>query len=469
MVRRARLTELEAYSVKTRRSEPVGARGKGTLLLERKSSGAIFGFYRERTASSDSRLPLGILARKPETGTDQRTLGDMRAEALRMAAEVGAAGGLAAYLECRAQQETAEAAERARRQRQAEDEARRGTFADLMRAYADDLERQGKISHRKVRQLFKLHVEDQHPTLIAHQAAEIRAEDVQLILAGVLNRQPRRRGIQNKAEVVASNGMRTTCDELRRYLKAAFNYAARAHLSPERLAEGGRLFAISSNPVALIPKISGTGHGNTDSLEPGELAELLRYLDTLQERHAAIARAFLYFGGQRLRQLAAVPWDGVSDDALVLLDPKGRKESAWEHLLPITARLTEVMRPLLVNRIGPGPFAIEPGGTVHPDTITKLFSTAGRELAQAGRVRFAFTWKHLRATCETLLAAQGVPLEIRAWILSHGRSGVQAKHYDRYAYLPEKRAALEQWGRYLDNLHAGKQVDNVVLLSRRRG
>ncbi|MDQ3203380.1 MAG: integrase, partial [Pseudomonadota bacterium] len=72
-------------------------------------------------------------------------------------------------------------------------------------------------------------------------------------------------------------------------------------------------------------------------------------------------------------------------------------------------------------------------------------------------------------TAETLLAHQGVSSEVRAWLLSHGRSGVQAKHYDRYSYLPEKQAALEKWGRYLDGLACGKeQVDNVVLLSRRK-
>ncbi|MCY1382276.1 hypothetical protein D9M69_702840 [compost metagenome] len=126
------------------------------------------------------------------------------------------------------------------------------------------------------------------------------------------------------------------------------------------------------------------------------------------------------------------------------------------------------MQPLVDGRIGPGPFALDAHGTVHPDTVTKLFSTAGRELAREGKSRFAFTWKHLRATCETLLAAQGVPKEVRAWLLSHGRTGVQDKHYDRYSYLPEKCAALEQWGSYLDNLHSGELSDNVVLLSKRR-
>ncbi len=468
MAKRTRLTELEAYATKGRQSEPIGTRGQGALLLERKASGAIAGYYRERTNTSDNRLMLGMLTKKPEAGTDQLTLAQMRAAAARVAAEVAEVGGLAAYLERKAEDAAAVELERAERQRQAEIEARKGSFAELMESYAADLERHGKVSHRKVRQLFKSHVTDHHSELVKRKAADIQPEDIQLILAGVLQRQPKGRGIKNKAKAEAGNGMKTTADELRRYLKAAFNFAAKSHLSAERIAESGKLFAVRFNPVANIPKISGTGHGNTEALEPAELAELLRYLDSQPTRYAAIARAFLYFGGQRLRQLVTVPWSCVSDDALVLLDPKGRKEVAWEHLLPITPRLKEIMQPLLDDRLGPGPFAVDEKTTIHPDTVTKLFSSVGRVLAKDGKTRFAFTWKHLRATCETLLAAQGVPLEVRAWLLSHGRTGVQAKHYDRYAYLPEKRAALEQWGRYLDKLHAGEQDDNVVLLSRRR-
>lgn len=450
--------------------ESLPGRGTGALVFKRPNDGPPACYYRYHHAGKQVLVKLGMYRRTArEVGF---TLPELRNKAVAMAQIAKEHGDVKTYLA--QQQAAAELArveaerETQKRQRQAEMEARKGSFAELLEAYAVDLERHGKVSHRKVRQLFKSHVSDHYPELVKRKAADIQPEDIQLILAGVLQRQPKGRGIGNKAKAEAGNGMKTTADELRRYLKAAFNFAAKSHLSAERIAESGKLFAINSNPVALIPKISGTGHGNTESLTPAELAELLRYLDAQPERYAAIARAFLYFGGQRLRQLVSVPWDGVADDVLVLLDSKGRKDSAWEHLLPITPRLKEIMQPLLQPRLGPGLFSLDGQTTIHPDTLSKLFTAAGRELAGDGKVRFPFTWKNLRTTCETLLASQGVPLEVRAWLLSHGRTGVQAKHYDRFSYLPEKRAALEQWGRYLDALHAGKQTDNVVLLSRRR-
>lgn len=43
-----------------------------------------------------------------------------------------------------------------------------------------------------------------------------------------------------------------------------------------------------------------------------------------------------------------------------------------------------------------------------------------------------------------MLAANGVSREIRGQLQSHGLAGIQARHYDGYDYMPEKRQALEK-------------------------
>lgn len=468
MVKRTRLTDLEAHAVKTRKSEPVGSRGRGTLLLERKASGAIMAYYRERTLTTDQRLPLGVLAKKPRPDTNEYSLSSLRDKAMTLANAVEIAGGIAGHLAENERQKVKIAESAASAQRAAEAEAKRGSFGDLMDSYSDGMVSAGRVSAKEISRMFKLHVKDYHPKLVSQAAAEIQPEDVQLILAGVLGRTPKGRGIGHKAPGSSFNGMRTTCDKLRRYLRAAFSYAAKAHLAPERLAQDGKVFAIRSNPVRDIPVTLGTGQGHTESLTPAELGELLKYLDTLPVRHAAIAKALIYFGGQRLTQFCAVTWEDVTDTTICLMDGKGRKAQAWEHLLPITARIKEVIQPLLDDRIGPGPFSLTPGMLANPNTLSNIYIDAGRSLLVAGKAQ-SFTWKNVRVTAETLLAHQGVSAEVRAWLLSHGRSGVQAKHYDRYSYLPEKQAALEKWGRYLDKLASDEEhTDNVVLLSRRK-
>lgn len=67
------------------------------------------------------------------------------------------------------------------------------------------------------------------------------------------------------------------------------------------------------------------------------------------------------------------------------------------------------------------------------------------------------------------MAANRVSPQLRAWILSHGRSGIQSKHYDRFTYMPEKTAALSVRGKYLDDLANNRcAVGQDTILSKRR-
>jgi hypothetical protein len=61
--------------------------------------------------------------------------------------------------------------------------------------------------------------------------------------------------------------------------------------------------------------------------------------------------------------------------------------------------------------------------------------------------RGPFSLRDLRRTAETQMAALGISSDVRGQIQSHGLGGIQARHYDRHDYMPEKRAALELWSR----------------------
>lgn len=47
-------------------------------------------------------------------------------------------------------------------------------------------------------------------------------------------------------------------------------------------------------------------------------------------------------------------------------------------------------------------------------------------------------------------------------VLNHATSDI-AEVYDRHDYLDEKRAALERWAKYLENIIAGKEAAVVQL------
>lgn len=469
MSKRSRMTELEAFATQGRRSEPVGSRGKGTLLLERKASGSIMAYYRERSEQSDKRLQLGTLIRKPTPGTNEHTLSELRAEALRVSAEVEASGNLAKYLESKAADETARQEEQTKRERELAELSMRGTFEELLDNYVAYLQQTGKASAYKVKSLFRVNIRERRPDLAAKFADEITPEDLVELLKGVLLRKPKERGIGHKAKAPASN-MRSTTDELRRYLKTAFNYAAAAHLSVDSRISDSKKFIINNNPAALIPAINGASGGNTESLTPRELGEILRHLEKLpNQRKCAIGKALIYLGGQRIKQLVTATWDDITDNSISLFDAKGQKTEAWEHLLPLTPRIQEIIAPLINNKLGPGPFSLTDNNSIHPDTAAKIFTEASQHLVKAGKTE-PFTWQRIRATVETLMAANGITKELRAWILSHGRADIQGKHYDRFAYMPEKAAALEKWGKYLDELAENErpQGESDTILAKRR-
>lgn len=49
-----------------------------------------------------------------------------------------------------------------------------------------------------------------------------------------------------------------------------------------------------------------------------------------------------------------------------------------------------------------------------------------------------------------MMASLGIHKDVRAQVQSHGLGGVQDRHYDRYEYMAEKKAAITAWQDYLD-------------------
>jgi integrase len=220
------------------------------------------------------------------------------------------------------------------------------------------------------------------------------------------------------------------------------------------------LFGLRDNPVAYLPTIEGAERANTEALTKEELRQLLIAIQELPERNRAMANAMLYLGGQRVKMLLRATWQDVTEDTeygavLGLVDRKGGKGSPpRDHLLPISDRLSEILEPFLSRKEisrSDGIFSLDDLQSMNANTAQKIFSALGKSLSEKQLTRY-FTWRTVRATIETHLAALGVDEQRRAWLLSHGRSGVQAKHYDRYNYLREKQEDLEKWAIYLDEL-----------------
>ena len=186
--------------------------------------------------------------------------------------------------------------------------------------------------------------------------------------------------------------------------------------------------------------------------------ELKAYLSQLGDDLADTAlRLALLAGGQRMAQLLRAKVSDFDAEAqtLRLLDPKGKRVTPREHVLPLGPAAAALVAGLVEranNKNTPWLFAASGNRLMAIETpgkrAKKICSATGGE---------AFNLRDIRRTCETLLAGMGISRDVRAQLLSHGLSGVQATHYDRHSYTDEKRAALAAWESRL----TGNTVDNV--------
>ena len=417
-------------------------RGEGRLIVRVLPSGTREFFYRYRTQGQDQTLALG---RYDQTGNNGKTLAGIR-KALRESRELQRiTGDVKAHLAAQA--------------RKRDVEARRGSFEQLLGAYVAYLRAEGRPSADQVETIFKRHVITPFPLLKSAKASEIEPEDIQRILGRMV-----------KA------GITRQVNKTRAYLHAAFKRGNKQHLDPRTVAKDGVLFALKSNPVTDIPIVAEWERTRERHLTDDELREYIKGLEALPIVQQATLRFNLALACQRPTQLLRADWTDFdfTEKTLLLRDAKGRG-GPRDHLLPLTPYALEQLKPLRELNAIPHKHGENPPPPFSSDgkrrlTIYTLSGAVGGISAALTKKKFEpFQLRDLRRTAETMLQKLGVDKEVRAHLLSHGRSkGVQSKHYERYDFLPEKRAALEKWADHIQRIIEPSRKAKVVQIGKRR-
>ena len=291
------------------------------------------------------------------------------------------------------------------------------TLKALLIAYCDHLQTLGRRSHRDARSIFQLHVIDAWPDIAAMPAKAIDAEQ----FADMMRR-------------LHDAGKGRTANKLRSYARAAYQTAKAARSKPN-IPVSFKAFEITSNPVA---DTSPDELQNRPARRPMSATELRAYWNSIKALdgfRGALLRLHLMTGGQRIGQLVNLRSANVAGDSLILYDGKGRPgHPPRPHAVPLIKAAAKALQECK----SAGEFALSTdGGTTHvaATTLSEWASDAAHGIKD-------FQAKRIRSGVETMLAASGVPKEIRGRLQSHGISGVQATHYDGHDYLPEKRKAL---------------------------
>lgn len=319
------------------------------------------------------------------------------------------------------------------------EQAAKFTFSALMADYANELERQGKISHTKVRGIFQLHLNKGSPKLANTAAALVTAEQIADLLRGL-----------------SEDGKERTAGKLRSYCRAAFEMARTSKLNLQ-VPVHFKSYGVKHNPAAETVAIKLVP--NKNPLMPVHLRQYWQAIEPLQGVRGAVLRLHLLTGGQRIEQLRQLVRSDVGEGAITLLDAKGRTgRGARLHSIPLLPAAREALDALLALNPGVFPLSVDGGELpLSAKTIAEWAKDAatGIEWLPTDKPAGQFQAKRIRSGVETALASLRVSQEIRGHLLSHGVTGVQAASYDGHDYIPQKREALETLYRFLTETSAG--------------
>ena len=299
------------------------------------------------------------------------------------------------------------------------------TLAALMAEYSDWLEERGKTDFRDVRNITKNHIDAPFPELAGKPAADIKLEDVLLILQRLLKAKNRR-----------------TASKARAYIRAAYAAAISARMD----AAGGELrrFGIETNPAAGVAAIEDSNRPRERALSLAELRALWQRINRPEEHAGPALRFYLLTGGQRFAQIRRATRADIREGELVLWDKKGRRTKPRRHAVPLLPEAKAAADAMTTPRLGEYLLSLTHGETpADGGAVRRAVAELAGRMVEAGEAAEHFTLSDLRRTVETRLAAAGVPLEVRAQLQSHGLGGLQARHYDKHSYSSEKLAALE--------------------------
>jgi integrase len=133
------------------------------------------------------------------------------------------------------------------------------------------------------------------------------------------------------------------------------------------------------------------------------------------------------------------------------LIPAERVKNKRDHLLPLSPTAVETVKAIIEQSddefLLPSRLAAR-AGPMDRHSLSKAMARFAEELKEPRTWRREPPTPHdLRRTVATRLAKMGIAKEVRERILNHAgaRHDPEAKHYNQFEFLPEKREALNRW------------------------
>ena len=326
------------------------------------------------------------------------------------------------------------------------------SFGDLMNAYVELLEAQGKVSARNVKNQVKADIQKAHPKLWKKPAAEIDLDDCMHIVG-----------------TVKDKGKFRQADKIRAYIRTAFSEAINSR-GDVNMPASMRKLKLTFNPARDMRKVKGSSNAKDRALSVAEFRAYWKHVQELPAPKRELAMLHVITGGQRQKQLSRVTWGDVDRDApsFVIWDGKGRRAQPRRHSVPLLPLALELMDSIT----GSGPYVFSCNGGVSPVNdryLPEIVSGICEKMREAGELEGEpFTAGTIRATIETRLMKRPhrVSSDVLGQLLSHGMGGIQQRHYQHDDFEDEKLEALEKLWRLVNDLP--EPVAQVVDIAEKR-
>lgn len=310
-------------------------------------------------------------------------------------------------------------------------DTRPGTVADLFEAYVESLKAAGKSSWDNVEYVLGKLADGIGRN---RPAREVTPEEVVAVLRPVYER-----------------GRKSFADHMRSTIRAAFSWGLKVENDYRSAAP--RRFRLIMNPAAGIPtepKVVGSRW-----LTEKEFVRLFRWLECPDTPvHPPYTRAvrILMLTGQRVEEIARLHKDQW--DAKERIIDWSKTKNGKPHTIPVPQVAADLIESITPNEHGwYFPSAMDPS---KPVTAGTLYSFMWRQRDRG--VIPSVTNRDLRRTWKTLAGKAGVSKEIRDRLQNHTLQDVSSKSYDRWNYMPEKRAGMKKWNTWVSKLLAAKDL-----------
>ena len=209
---------------------------------------------------------------------------------------------------------------------------------------------------------------------------------------------------------------------------------------------------VVSSPVQLLYRPGGKEKPRERVLSDDELRAYLS--DPLScTRYDKLSHIvnILLLTGQRRGELAQAKWSEIDWEEKTWTIPDENAKAGRGHVVPLSqwaVREFEALKRL--SRRSPWVLPDSTGESrIDPMRLSRSLARCIPRFKERGIA--PFTLHDLRRTCRTGLSRLKVEPHVAERVLNHAQPGI-AGVYDRFAYLGEKREALEKWAAHLEAL-----------------